>query len=187
MNVVIVHGSNINKESAEKGLPENKRHWCFWLQKELEKRGIEVSNKIYPRNWSPIYDDWKEEFEKNKINEESVLIGHSAGGGFLVRWLGETNKKVKKLILVSPAIIHSGGFVTLDNLLKFEINKEIKNNIGKIVIFTSDNDFEGVKKSVKIFSEALGIKPIILKNRGHFREQDIGTKEFPELLEEILN
>lgn len=186
MNVVIVHGSNANKKSMNEGLPENERHWYPWIKDKLEERGIDVSNKIYPRNWSPIYEDWKRAFEKNKIDENSTLIGHSAGGGFLVRWLGETKKKIKKLILVSPAIIHSEGDETLDNLLRFDINNDVKNNVEEIIIFTSNNDFEEIKEAVKIFSKAFDVKPIILEDRGHFREKDMGAKEFPELLNEIL-
>ena len=31
------------------------------------------------------------------LNEESVLVGHSSGCAFLVRWIGETKVKVKKV------------------------------------------------------------------------------------------
>ena len=124
-------------------------------------------------------------FEKNKIDENSVLIGHSSGGGFLVRWLGETKKKIKKLILVAPAIIHSGTYEPLMDLLDFRINKDIKDNVEEIIIFASKDDMKGILEFVKIYSEALDVKPKWFEDKGHFTLGDMKTKEFPELLNEI--
>jgi len=47
-----------------------------------------------PDPWEPIYEKYKEEFEKYSVNETTVLIGHSCGCAFLVHWLGEKKKKV---------------------------------------------------------------------------------------------
>ena len=41
-------------------------------------------------------------------------------------------------------------------------------------------------ESVKIYHKKLGGKLIELKGRGHFLEKHMGTKEFPELLNEVL-
>ena len=68
MNVIIVHGSNSTEEGSRKGLSENERHWKFWIKSELEKKGINVSNKLYPKDWNPNYSEWKKEFEKNKVS-----------------------------------------------------------------------------------------------------------------------
>ncbi|HLD55478.1 MAG TPA: alpha/beta hydrolase [Candidatus Nanoarchaeia archaeon] len=187
MNCIIVHGSNDCKEEAKELPLENERHWMPWIKKELEKRRIKVSNELYPKDWLPDYKEWKNVFEKNKINEETVLIGHSSGGGFLVRWLSETQKKVKKLILVAPAIFHSGWGKSLEGLLKFDINPNIKNNVREIILFVSLDDEKNILKSVEIFSKALDIKPIIFDNYGHFTESEMRTKEFPELLAKILS
>lgn len=72
----------------------------------MKNRKIEVSADLYPQDWRPHYDDWKKVFEKNEINSDTILIGHSSGGGFLVRWLGEAKIKIKKLILVALAIMN---------------------------------------------------------------------------------
>lgn len=187
MNVVIVHGVNDTKEEATspKWESENIRHWKPWLKRELEKRGISVSNELYPQDWDPKYEEWKKVFERNEINENTILIGHSAGGGFLVRWLGETEKKVKKLILVAPAVVH-GEWIHPEDLLKFKINPKVKNLAEEIVIFVSDDDSRSILESVEIISKVLQIKPIKFKGKGHFTFGDMGSYEFPELLEEIL-
>lgn len=140
-----------------------------------------------PRPWEPEYKEWKRVFEKNEINENTILIGHSAGCAFLVRWLGDTKKKIKKLILVSPWKIPSEEFPDSENeLYNFEIDKEIKKRVNEIIIFTSNDEEEDGKESVRIYDDALNTRIIELKNHGHFTEGDMGTKEFPELLKEVL-
>jgi hypothetical protein len=186
MNVIIVHGSNSSEKDAREGKPENKRHWMPWLKKNLEKEDIEVSNKLYPKDWIPDYNNWKKEFEKNKIDENSILVGHSAGCAFLLRWLGEKKKKVSKLILIAPAVIPSEKWTFINDLLDFEINRDIRYFVNKITVFVSNNDSKEILKSVEFISELFNISPTKLLNKGHFTFEDMGTKEFPELLCKIL-
>jgi len=187
-NCIIIHGSNprdLQRMKEENLPPQNKRHWISWLKKKLEERGFEVFTPLMPRNWDPKYKDWKKEFEKVSIDENTILIGHSVGGAFVTRWVGDTKTKIKKLILVAPAKIFGGGHECFKDLCDFKINKEIL-DLAEIVIFISDNESEGIKKAVEIYSKELGIIPIKLKGKGHFTEKRMGTKEFPELLEEVL-
>ncbi|MBS3127157.1 hypothetical protein J4228_03250 [Candidatus Woesearchaeota archaeon] len=53
-------------------------------------------------------------------------------------------------------------------------------------MFTADDEEDDGKKSLKIFHKALVGKIIGLKGRGHYTLGDMGTEEFPELLEVIL-
>ncbi len=185
-NVVIVHGSNSNEKEAKEGKLENERHWKPWLKRELEKRGINVSNNLYSKDWQPRYKEWKKEFEKNEINENTVLVGHSAGCAFLLRWLSENKKKVKKIILVAPYILDIPEAPFLSDLVNFKIDKDIKNYFDELIIFYADNDSNYIIESTKFVNKKLGAKLIELEGMGHFTEKHMGTKEFPELLEEIL-
>lgn len=74
----------------------------------------------------------------------------------------------------------------LEELSDFNINPEIKNNVGEIIIFVSDNEIDIVKESARIYEKELEARLIELKGRGHFTFNDMGTHEFPELLEEVL-
>lgn len=111
------------------------------VKRRIRKKGITVSNELYPKDWTPNYESWKKIFEKNKIDDDTILIGHSAGGGFLVRWLDETKRKIKKLILISPG---KAGRARNLHRAKLYGEKTIKNIsrfvLKGIVIFTSDND-----------------------------------------------
>jgi hypothetical protein len=189
MNCIIIHGCNPKdkiKVEQEGFPPQNERHWFPWLKKELEEKEILTETPLMPKNWKPLYSEWKNELEKLDINEETILIGHSCGGGFLVRWIGDTKRKIRKLILVAPAIAHSDYLGPFDDLMKFEVDSNLCNLVRDIIIFVSDNERDSIKESVKIFSKKFGVEPIILKDKGHFLEKHIGTKEFPELLKKVL-
>jgi hypothetical protein len=45
----------------------------------------------------------------------------------------------------------------------FDIDESIKDRVNEIIIFTSDNEEDDGKKSVRIFSESLGGRVIELK------------------------
>jgi len=187
MNVVIVHGSSSKDKIEKKSMIKNKQHWFPWIKKKLEDREIQCDVPLMPESWEPKYNNWKKEFEKISVDENSVLIGTIAGAVFLVRWLGETKKKIKKLILVAPI---TGKEKCNDWLNKeygdFELDESIKERVGEVVIFFSDNDKNERLDTAKIYHKKLGGKLIELPGRGHFIEKYMGTYEFPELLEEIL-
>lgn len=187
MNCIIVHGSNSTEKEAKEGKPENERHWKHWLKEQLEKRGIEVSNQLYPEDWLPDYKRWKKIFEKNKINDNTILVGHSAGTAFILRWLAENKRKVNKIILVAPSVIKWGkDNEGLSDLKDFEFDYSLKKYFNKLVVLYSDNDDEDIIESAKEVNSRLGGELICIKGKGHFTEGDMGTDEFPELLNTIL-
>jgi len=187
INCIILHGCP-DDEEREMG-PKRRtydKHWIPWLKKQLEDRGFKVSTPLMPNPWSPNYESWKNEFDKLQINEGTILIGHSCGSAFLVRYLGNTKKKVKKLILVAPWKIPDENNEIKKKFYNYPIDNSVKTQVDDIIIFTSDNEEEEGKESVEIFQKALNGKLIELKNHGHFTLEDMGTEKFPELLEEVL-
>lgn len=181
-NCIIVHGSADDENDKEYN-----KHWMPWIKEKLEKAGIKVFAPNMPEPWGSDYSSWRKEFEKisDNINENSILVGHSRGTAFLVRWLGETGRKAQKLILVAPWKIPDKEYKK--SFYDFKINKAVKTQVKGIVIFTSNDEEKDGKTSVKIYYDALGGRIIELKNHGHFTKEDMGTEEFPELLKEVLN
>ena len=184
-NVVIVHGANDSEESAFEGGRENTRHWFPWIRKELEKRKINFSNELYPKDWNPNYEEWKNIFEKNDINENTILVGHSLGCGFVSRWLSENKKKVKKVVLVAPYILDNKELPGLKEMVDFELI-DIKKYCGDLQIFYSDNDSSFILKSVGYLKKKTNGNFKEFHGTGHFCKSD-GFAKFPELLEEILS
>lgn len=190
MNCIILHGCPWDNE---KKLPPEKqsydKHWFPWTKRKLEENGIPTLLPRMPNPWRPEYEDYKREFDKLHVTKNTILVGHSCGCSFLVRWLGDTQKKIHKLILVAPWKVPSGEGERYENRKRFYIfpvNEKIKENVGEIIIFTSNNEAENGKRSARIFHKALGGKVIELKDHGHYILGDMGTEEFPELIEEIL-
>lgn len=177
MSVYLLHGCPDSEHE------ENNRDWILWTQTQLVECGIHASAPLMPSPWTPNYEVFKNEFEKNEITEHDTLVGHSCGGAFLVRWLGDTKQKIKKLILVAPWKVSQ----EFSDYYGFEIDTTIPERVGEIVMFTSDDEEDDGKQSIKIFHEALGGKLIELSAHGHFVRQDMGTEKFPELLHEILS
>jgi len=185
-NVIIVHGANSCEESAMEGGVENTRHWHPWLREALKEKGIEVSGELYPRDWNPDYGEWKKIFEKNRIDEGTVLIGHSAGCAFILRWLGENKSKVKRVILVAPYVLKTSEYPRLDDLVNFELSEDLEKYYDDLDIFYAENDVDFIVKAVNFIHDKIGGKLIQLEGRGHFTFGDMGTEEFPELVEAVL-
>lgn len=184
---IIIHGSNSSEKESKEGKPEHLRHWKPWLKRRLEERGISTSNELYPEDWVPDYEQWKKIFEKNSINKDTILVGHSAGTAFILRWLSEHKTVVDKVILVAPSIIKTEKYKRLSKLKDFKYDSTLTTKYEQMIIFYSDNDNEHIINSAKQIHSKLGGRLILLKGKGHFCFEDMNTEEFPELLESILN
>lgn len=184
MNCIIIHGCPA--DSNEEKNKEYAKHWIPWTKKKLSAGGIKTEIPLMPEPWHPDYEAFKKEFERYHVSSNTILIGHSCGCAFLVRWLGETKQKIKKLILVAPWKINNKQDKWRKLFYEYPVDRTIKERIKDIVMFTADNEEENGKKSLSIFHKALGGKIIELKGMGHFCLEDMGTEEFPELLEEII-
>lgn len=187
-NCLIIHGC---PDSAEKALTaplqSYNKHWIPWVKEHLIAAGIPTDNPQMPDPWRKDYDRFKEEFEKYPVTVESVLVGHSCGCAFLVRWLGETKRSVTKLILVAPWKIADSDDAHGPAFYDYDIDPLISSRVADIVMFTSDNEEEDGKKSLKLFHDVLGGKIISLPQHGHYSLSDMGTNQFPELLQEVID
>ncbi len=186
-NCIIIHGcpEKIEEKMDPKTRSYNK-HWIPWTKKNLITKGIKTETPLMPTPWEPDYQKFKAEFENYAVDKNTILIGHSCGGVFLVRWLGETKRKVLKLILVAPGKLISKKGNLKESFRTYKIDETIKDRVKEIIMFTSNNESKIGKKSLEIFHEALGGKIISLDNHGHYVMRDMGTEEFPELIEEVI-
>lgn len=178
---IILHGC----PPSETLLTPPEKRWMNWLAAELTKRGFSAIAPELPTAWQPKYTDWKKELEKYPITKKSILIGHSCGAAFFTRWLLETGTTVHKLILVAPAKVPETDNDTRKDLYDFEFPKPMPKIADEIVLFTS-NDFHHHLKSLALYTKALHPRIIKLEAKGHFLFYQMGTNEFPELLEEVL-
>ena len=103
-NAIILHGGPDKKEYYDPKFPsQSNAHWIPWLQGQLLKHDIPTAIPEIPwafdRNWKV----WNGEVERFDIGSETILIGHSTGAGFFVKYLSIHKKlKVDKVVLVAP-------------------------------------------------------------------------------------
>jgi hypothetical protein len=185
-NAIILHGTCDKDEYFSDKYPSlSNSHWLPWLQKQLLINNIFTQTPEMPNAYSPDYEKWGREFEKLDVNNETVLIGHSCGAGFLIRWLSENKVKIKKLILVAPWLDPRRRKTT--SFFDFKINQDIKERIGKIHLLVSKDDKADILESVDIIKNSIsGIIYHEFTNQGHFCLSHMKTDKFPELLGYIL-
>ena len=184
---IILHGMPSKEEYFNpKSEAQSNQHWLPWIQRQLILDGVLAQAIELPEPYEPVYEKWKKIFEQFDVDEETILIGHSCGAGFLVRWLSENKIKVNKVALVAPYL---GFDDEIDpNFFGFEIDPKISERTRGLTIFVSNNDDEAILKSVdKLKNELENIEIIELENKGHFTLGGMGTKEFPELRDFLIN
>jgi predicted alpha/beta hydrolase family esterase len=185
--VVIVHGCPSSEEQyLTPGEMTYDKHWIPWIRNELVAKGVKVETPAMPEPWAPDYEKFKSEFSKYEVDEETILVGHSCGAAFLVRWLGDTKRNVAMLILVAPWNTPDEDDQFRKMFYNYSIDQTIKSRVQEVVIFTANDEEDDGRESAKNFSQALGGRLIELEGRGHYTIGDMGTSEFPELLETIL-
>jgi|SRR3989344_3104358 len=181
---VIVHGWSFNP----------KMHWYPWLKKQLENKGYEVKVPEMPDTDEPKINVWVSYLKKvlGRLDKETILIGHSIGCQTIMRYLEKEDFNGK------ISVIFIAGWFKLDNLEDKEVEKiaspwlktpinfnKVKEKIDHIVVFLSSNEpYNYVKENKEVFERNLGAKVFILKNKGHFTEDD-NIKKLPEVLKFI--
>lgn len=178
-NVLIFHGTG--------GDPlEN---WFPWLKGELEKKGCRVFVPQFPHPKDHPLSDWLNVFKdyEKYINEDTILIGHSLGGIFLLRVLEKLTKPIKAAFFVATPIgIGSIRYFMSD--FKFS---GFDFNFGKIgemakyfTVYHSDNDPYVSLENGEELAKKLGIKLTFIPNAGHLNTE-AGYTKFDLLLKDI--
>ena len=178
MNIFIIHGAYGNPEE----------NWFPWLKKELESHTVFVPR--FPTPEDQTLDNWMDVFKEyiDKIDGETIFVGHSLGPAFILSVLEKLNVQVKASFFVS-------GFTGLLGNPQFdEINKtfvdkdfdweKIKNNCKQFYLFHSDNDPYVPLEKGKELGEKVDSEIILIEGAGHFNTQ-AGFTKFPQLLELI--
>lgn len=190
MNAVLVPGRPDKEQHYNPNLLSNsEEYWFSWLKRQLILHDIHANSIEPPYPFRPRYNEWKKEFERFDIKPDTILVGHSCGGGFLVRYLSENkNLKVGKVILVAPWI-NPDNYKVSDtaDFFKFKIDPNFPSRTISTTVFISSDDEPSVVKTVDILKkEVNGLKFKEYKDKGHFKFSDLDTPEFPELLKIIL-
>lgn len=184
---IIIHGLPAKEEYyRQEGDSESNCHWLPWLQKQLIVHGVLAQTPEMPTPYNPTYQEWKEMLERFDLNEDTILVGHSCGGGFILRYLSEENVKVGRVILVAPWIDPEKFLTT--GMFDFTLDQNLVLKTKGVTIFESTNDKDGIKESIRrITNDVHGIEVKTFTDYGHFCFKHMHTRAFPELLEESIS
>jgi len=152
--------------------------WKFNLQDHLGEEYDVLTPKM-PDPDNAQYEAWKVWFEKilAELDDELILVGHSLGGIFLVKYLSENviTKEIQSAHFVAPPFISSGNSFSLPDDLSGVMQAHsvffYHSKDDAVVPFTAAAQFKE-KLPTATFRE--------LDGRGHFNKDNL-----PEIVEDI--
>ena len=170
--------------------PLEEKSWSDWFEKI--KWEYQIIRPEMPNKNMASYVAWKMWFEKifPYLNDEDlIVVGHSLGAMFLIKYLWENTfpKKIKQLHLISSVFDESN----MDDDEKYswdfaydpKIISHLEDQAEEIFLYHStDDDIVPYSHTEKIKAYLPKAKLITLTDRGHF----FGEVEFPELLANII-
>ena len=94
-NYLILHGYKSSAEGA----------FAPWLKRELEERGYTVQVPELPHPNEPKEAEQVQHVLKNcRIDEHTIIVGHSLGGGIALKVIETLNKPIAGLVLVGSVV-----------------------------------------------------------------------------------
>lgn len=174
--------------------------WGQDIKENFNKRSIEVILPKFPIRADSSYEKFKEILKvylDNKIlNENSIVIGHSIGNAYFIRFCKEMNYIPKAYIAVAPGAVYNIPSNRNDYIVKVKeqayCKQEqldfIKEKVKVKYCLYSDED-EPKEEMFKRFIEDTKSKGIYLKYYNHFDgyHRIYKIPELTELINKILN
>ncbi len=168
-------------------------NWLPWLKAELEKQSHTVIVPAFPTPEGQSLDAWLAILEtySEQIQADSILIGHSLGGLFLLRVLEQLKHPVKAAIFVAAPI----GIKPIRNYdadqafspSGFNFDWEtIKLHAKQFVVFHSDTDPYISRGNGEQLAAQLGVPLTFIPDAGHFNAA-AGYTKFERLFEIITH
>jgi len=177
---IIFHGTDCKPEDF----------WYQWLGSQLETKGYTVEIPHYPEiNREPIETFLPKILKNHTFDEETIIIGHSAGGPLLLSILQNIDVVLPQAILVAGyARIRPEDNGQKDVVLQDDYDwAKIKEHAKDFVFVNSTNDPWGCNdiEGRHMFDQLGGT--LVIRNDGHFGStaNNQPYKEFP-LLESLI-
>ncbi len=179
-NTIIFHGTGCTPES----------YWFPSIKQFLEIHGYEVWAPQLPDADHPAIDKWLPVALQGKFNEETIIIGHSAGAPLVLSVLENIQVKVHKAILIA-------GFA---RRLRIDKDKpqailqadydwdKIRTNVQDLILLNSDNDPWTIDDEEGLYLwRKLGGTLILRQDEGHMGSDSFKQPytRFP-MLEKLL-
>ena len=131
-NYVLLHGFT----------GRNDKNFIPWVKAELEKRGFEVQAPLMPNTDSPTEEEQVSYVIENcRIDENTVLLGHSLGSAVAMKVLQKLNRPIAGLVLVASVVepvFRTGTPRAFWDTFTFEYDYEKIKHLTKFRVVISD-------------------------------------------------
>lgn len=162
-----------------------RKDWKNSLQGDLGDTYQVIAPQM-PNSQNARYLEWKIRFERiiPLLNDTIILIGHSLGAIFLIKYLSENtlSKNIEALFLIAAPYKDEPG----ESLVDFNTNydfTQLLNQSKKIVLYHSKDDPVVPYVHAEFYHEKMPTAILrTFENRQHFNQP-----QFPELIEDIKN
>ena len=166
-------------------------NWFPWLKDKLEKAEYQVFVPQFPSppgvaakisEWFDVLKNYED-----KINQDTILVGHSLGGVFTLRVLERLKHPVRLACMV-------GAPIGMQPILNYDRDQSfsgfdfdwqaIKKNAKHLIVFHSDDDPYVSLDNGKELAKNLGVELSFVPHAGHFNTKS-GFVKFEELWEKL--
>lgn len=184
-NAFIIHGFNGDTTGT----------FGPYLKEEFEKRNYNVIMPNFPIRTEASYNAWASILDnyKNLFNEDTIVVCHSIGNPFFIRYLSENNLKCKLYVSVAGfcKVFTVPEREDLNNaFIDFKVSTEninyCKNNIEHRYSLYSDNDHVIPFDILKDFFKELNSNPVFIPGVGHMGNRN-HIHELPQVVEILDN
>jgi len=181
-NIFILHSLN----------GDTLKTWGIDVKEEFDKKGINVIMPEFPIRADSRYEKFKMILEKyledNILNENSIVIAHSIGNAYFVRFCEEKKYIPCAYIAVAPGAVYEYPQTRTDYIVEVKkqayVDKKsldyMKNaNCDKYCLYSDEDDNN--KEKFTRFIDDVNAKGIYLKGYNHFDGYH-NINEIPELI-----
>lgn len=160
--------------------------WRDLLQQNLGPDYTVISPSM-PNKTNANYAEWKLYFDKvaNLLEDDCILIGHSLGAIFLVKYLSENKITARVRMTILVAAPHSDE--STEDLTNFKLDTTIpelfSQQAGRVVMFFGSDDPVIAPVEIERYKQALSDAEIhVVSAPDHFMRV-----EFPEIVDTVSN
>ena len=189
MNIFVLH--SLNADTLEM--------WGQDIKTVFENKGVEVILPEFPIRVESTYEKFKDilqEYLNNKqLNSNSIVIAHSIGNPYFIRFCKEMKFIPKSYIAVAPGAVYEYPMTRNDYIV--EVKKQaylkqdelefVNNNLNNKYCLYSDEEDNNPEKFTR-FIEDTDAEGIYLKGYNHFdgRHRIYKIPELIELIEKLM-
>lgn len=164
-----------------------------WLKEEIEKLGYNVIIPQFLPREGVIYEKWKEIFDKYKkyIDSDNIIVAHSIGNEFVIRYFNENDINVKLYISLAgfSEYFEWKDKEDLNRACKdFLVSKgelrNFKKRCNKKYCIYSNDDHIVPFDILESYPKSIDGVPILIKGIGHMGKKS-GLEKLPKVLDII--